>query len=213
MHSLLIALLETGLPVFLLVTIVELVWRKKKYHTEFTRKFVHMAAGTYAAFWPWFVGWRNIQLLALGGCAALILSRLFSFYKTMHLARRYGTGEILASLSLAVLPLITHNRWLFAAAVLNLSLADGLAAIAGTKFGKKNSYKIFGERRSAVGTLAFMLCSAAITAVYFWATKTNGLWLAAVLLPVACGFIENVGLKGTDNLLVPVVVAVVLKII
>ena len=42
----------------------------------------------------------------------------------------------------------THNHLLFAAAMLHLSIADGLAAVIGTKYGKGNTYKVFASARA-----------------------------------------------------------------
>ena len=212
MLSFLQAVLLTGVPIFILAVATEYVWRKKQYHNEFTRKFLHITAGTYAAFWPWFLSWRNIQFLALGALCALIISRQFNVFKSMHLARWHGAGEFLSTVSVGVLPFITHDRWVFAAAVLNLSLADGFAAVVGTQFGKDNTYRVFGQRKSAVGTLTFWLFSVAILTMYFVVTQVGWGWLTILWLPAITAVFENVGVHGLDNVLVPLVIAIVLRL-
>ena len=201
----------TGVPIFLFVSITEYVWRKKKYNSEFTRKFIHITVGSYAAFWPWFISWHNIELLAGGAFCALVLSHIFHVYNSMHLSRTYGTGEFLSTISLGLLALITHNHWLFAAAMLHLSLGDGLAAIVGTKFGKGNGYKIFGQRKSLAGSLAFLVCSVAILSLYFSVARTGNAWPTLLWLPLAMTAFENIGIYGTDNLFVPVALALILR--
>jgi len=205
------AVAVTGIPIFVLSVTTEYVWRRKKYHNEFTRKFLHITAGTYAAFWPWFISWHNIQLLALGALGALIISRQLNIFKSMHLARWHGAGEFLSTVSIAVLPFVTHDKWIFAAAVLNLSLADGFAAVVGTKFGKDNTYHVFGQRKSAVGTLTFWMISVAIITMYIVVTHVGWGWLTILWLPAVAAALENVGVHGLDNLLVPLVIAVVLS--
>ena len=212
MLSFLQAVLLTGVPIFILAVVTEYAWRKKQYHNEFTRKFLHITAGTYAAFWPWFLSWRTIQFLALGALCALIISRRLNVFRSMHLARWHGAGEFLSTVSVGVLPFITHDRWIFAAAVLNLSLADGFAAVVGTQFGKDNTYHVFGQRKSAVGTLTFWMFSVAILTAYVVATQLGWGWLTILWLPVVAALVENIGVHGLDNLLVPLVIAVVLRL-
>lgn len=211
MLSFLKALLETGLPIFLFVSITEYLWRKKKYHKEFTRKFIHITIGSYAAFWPWFISWRNIELLAAGALCALVLSHIFNVYGSMHSARSQGTGEFLSTISLGLIAILTHNHWIFAAAMLHLSLGDGLAAVVGTKFGKGNDYKIFGQRKSLAGSLIFLSCSVIILAIYFSASHAPGAWPVMLWLPILTTGLENIGIYGSDNLLVPLAIVLALR--
>lgn len=212
MISFLQAVLLAGVPILVLAVATEYVWRKKKYHNEFTRKFLHITAGTYVAFWPWFLSWHNIQLLALGALIALVVSRQLNVFKSMHTARRHGAGEFLSAASVGILPLITHDRWVFAASILNLSLADGFAAVVGTRFGKGNTHHVFGQRKSVVGTVTFWAFAVAILAGYFALTQAGWSWPTLLWLPVIAAALEVVGVHGLDNLLVPLLVAIVLKL-
>jgi phytol kinase len=139
------------------------------------------------------------------------LSYTFNIFKSVHLARRYGTGEYLSAISIALVAIITHDHLLFAAAVLHLSLADGIAAVIGTRFGKGNIYHIFGQRKSLIGTSTFWLCSVIILAIVFSVGHISGIWPALLWLPLVATALENIGIYGTDNLLVPVAVVLILR--
>jgi phytol kinase len=211
MISFLRALSLTGLPILVFVACTEYFWRKKQFHNLITRKFIHITVGTYAAFWPWFISWRNIELLAGGALCALIVSHLFKVFQTMHLDRQFGSGEFLSAVSLGLLALITHSDWIFAIAMLHLSLGDGLAAVFGTKLGKGNLYSVFGHKKSLAGTGAFFICSFVLLVIYLLLTHGSGGWLILAWLPLLATGLENIGVYGTDNLLVPLAVALILR--
>jgi dolichol kinase len=204
------ALLLTGLPIFILVTCTEYFWRKKNYHDEFTRKFMHITAGTYAAFWPWFISWGNIELLALGAFCALALSRAFNIFKSIHLTRRYDTGEFLAVAMVGLLAIVTHDKWIYAAALLEMSLADGLAALIGTYFGRNHRYHVLGHTKSIPGTITFFVVSFVILLLYSGHSGSHLVLASILALSFAATLLENFAIHGLDNLVVPLLVALVL---
>jgi phytol kinase len=211
MISFLEALSLTGLPILLLVSGVEYFCRGKKYPNEYTRKFIHILVGTYAAFWPLFLSWLNIELLGIGALCALIVSRMFHVFRSMHFVRQHPTGEFLASMSITLIALISHDALLFAIAILHLSLADGFAAIAGTKLGKKTSYIVFGSRKSIIGSGVFFVISVVLVSVYIVFDHNRVAWPVLIWLPPLATLTENLAVNGTDNLLVPLVVALGLR--
>ena len=98
------------------------------------------------------------------------------------------------------------------AAILQMSLADGLAAIVGTYFGNGNKYSVLGSTKSVYGTLTFFAVSLAILS--YFVSASGAQLTTASLAAIACvaSIIENFGVEGIDNLLVPVFVATVLTI-
>jgi phytol kinase len=88
-----------------------------------------------------------------------------------------------------------------------MSLADGLAAVIGIRFGRKTLYKLFGAQKSIVGTITFFLVSTVILVIY--SHVAPGASIAAWIIPIslAATIIENIAPKGLDNLLVPLLVA------
>jgi phytol kinase len=95
-----------------------------------------------------------------------------------------------------------------------MSLADGLAAVAGTKLHKTKSYKVFGQRKTYIGTLTFYGVSLAITTGIMLYSGTE---FITVALPIMIGMpfvvtaLENIAVYGTDNLVVPIFVVLLLN--
>jgi dolichol kinase len=113
-------------------------------------------------------------------------------------------------LVIGILSLITSKDWVFTAAMLHLSLADGLAAIFGLAYGEGTTYKIMGRTKSIVGSLAFFFTSVAIMICYAALSGLGYSGVTLVWLPVAATLAENVSGEGTDNMVVPLLVALVL---
>jgi len=196
--------------VFILLTCNELWWRKHPIHSELSRKFIHVTVGSFVAFWPYFLSWRQIQLLSIAFLLGIAVSKYFNIFQAIHSVQRPTWGEILFALAVGANTLITHNKAIYAAALLQMSLADGMAAIVGTRYGNRQKYAIFGYTKSVLGTLTFFLISFAILVGFSHYSNTH-LTLAWItgIAAIAC-FIENLAIRGLDNLLVPLVVALLL---
>lgn len=195
---------------FIVLVSAEYLARAKGLHAELTRKIVHVAVGTFVAFWPFFLGWGVIQLLSVAFFAVVCLSIKFNVFRSIHAVNRSAVGELLFAAIIGILAFITNDRWVFTAAMLHLSLADGLAAIVGVYWGKHRRYKVFGSTKSIAGTLTFAVTSFCILGVYVWAADGSISMPALLLLPLVTAAAENVAPYGTDNVAVPLLVAVVL---
>lgn len=196
--------------VFLILVLAEYLSRFKGVHSELTRKFVHILVGVFVAFWPFFLSWQQIQVLSLMFLAVVLVSIKLNIFRSIHAISRNKVGEVLFAVVIGVLAIISTNQWVFAAAMLHLSLADGLAAVVGLAYGRGNSYRIMGRTKSVAGTLAFWVASLAIM-LWYLAFSGSGLAFAAVLwLPIAAAAAENLSGEGTDNLVVPLLVALAL---
>ncbi len=198
--------------VFVLLVVSELYWRSHDVHSEVSRKFIHITVGSFVAVWPFFLSWGQIQILSIAFVIAVAVSKYLNLFQAIHSVQRPTGGELFFAAAVGLTTLITHDKYIFAAAILHMSLADGLAAIVGTKYGKSNSYKIKGHSKSLAGSTTFVIASLCILAGY-------GILAGAVLLPLtllaiafSTAFIENVGILGSDNLLVPLLVAATLSV-
>ncbi len=196
--------------VFLILVFSEYLSRSKGVHSELTRKLVHILVGIFVAFWPFFLSWRQIQVLSLLFLIAVLVSIKLNIFNSIHAVSRNSIGEVLFAVVIGVLAFICTNQWVFAAAMLHLSLADGLAAVIGLAYGEHNSYRIMGRTKSLAGSLAFFFTSVAIM---FWYVSFSGAGNSAVAmfwLPVIATLAENLSGEGTDNLVIPLLVALVL---
>lgn len=195
---------------FIVLCLSEYIWRHREVHVEIARKFVHITVGTFVAFWPLFLSWNEIRWLSLAFIVVVALSHYFHIFRAIHAVERPTVGEYLFALSVGLVTFITQDPAIYAAAILQMSLADGVAAIVGTIYGKSNSYTVFGQRKSVMGTLAFVAVSLAILAGYVGLGGLDIPVLLLVALVLAAAVVENVSGRGVDNVLVPVIVAVVL---
>jgi phytol kinase len=201
------------LVVFVLLLASEYMWRIKHYRSEVTRKFAHITIGTFVAFWPFFLSWRTIEWLSLAFLIVVSISKVLTIFRSIHSIERKTSGEALFAVGVGIIAFITHEPWVFFVSILHLSLADGLAAIIGTKYGKHGRYNVFGHTKSQVGSATFWLVSATILGFFVALHGPHNLWPIVILLPPLATFVENVGIQGTDNILVPLVVAVILRLL
>ncbi|MDB5165022.1 MAG: phytol kinase [Candidatus Saccharibacteria bacterium] len=198
--------------VFVLLVSSEVWWRKQRPHGEFSRKFVHITVGSFVAFWPYFLSANEIRLLALAFLIGVLVSKQFHVFSAIHSVQRPTLGEVWFALVVGILAILAGHPHIYTIALLEMSLADGLAAIIGTRFGSANRYVVFGSPKSIVGTLTFFVVSCALLGLY--EVIAPGMLPVALIPLVALGatLLENVGVRGLDNLLVPLFVAGVLRL-
>jgi phytol kinase len=202
------------LGVFLILILDELLWRLKVVRGELSRQIVHIAVGTYIAFWPFVMSMKEIQILAVAMLVVVSISRRYHIFQSIHAVKRRTYGEFFFPISVGLVALMTESGWVFAAAVMHLSVADGLASYVGSTWGKSSAYKILGQNKSWIGTLTFFVSSLLIITTML--VIENGryevanTWLA-LCLPLVATVSEGLAVYGTDDLVVPLIVAGILE--
>ena len=212
-NRIMIPLLITVIIVFALLIFNELWWRKHTVHNELSRKFIHITVGSFVAFWPFFLDWNQIKLLSIAFVVVVLVSKQLNVFQAIHSVNRPTKGEIFFALAVGAVALISEDKWIYMAAVLQMSLADGLAAIIGTMYGKSTRYTVFGHVKSIYGTATFFVTSLLILLGYVYFSGEPAQIIALIGIAAAASLIENVGVEGIDNLLVPVVVAYALTLL
>lgn len=202
--------LITVLAVFLVLAANEMLWRRRKTHGEFSRKFVHVTVGCFVAFWPFFLSWRQIELLSLAFLMVVSSSKVLGIFNAIHSVQRPTWGELCFALSVGIVAFATHNKWIYMAALLQMALADGLAAVVGVRFGNSNSYSVMGHSKSVAGTLTFFVSSVFILLIYAHFSHAALSWLFIAAVSLAASLLENASVQGLDNLMVPLLIAVLL---
>lgn len=191
----------------------ELGWRRHWLNGEVGRKCVHITVGTFVAFWPLFLDWEDIRILSLAFFVVVIISMQLGFFKVIKSVLRPTYGEVFFALSVGLLTLITTSKGIYAVAILQMALADGFAAIVGTRFGRENKYHLFGRTKSLVGSLTFFVISLALLAGYSVFSSAGLAGQYVVLTALGATLIENMAALGFDNLVVPVAVAYLLTVV
>lgn len=206
-----VLLLTVCFITLLVLCVAEFGWRRGWLRNEFGRKFVHITIGSFVAFWPLFLTWNQIFFLSAAFVAVVGLSKYIGIFKAIHSVQRPTWGEIFFALSVGLLALLTQNGWMYMAALLHMSLADGLAAIIGTQYGKRNRYSVLGHTKSIVGSTTFFIISFVILVGYSIGTDTPIGLFALLGTSLIATVLENVSTRGLDNITVPVWIAIVLS--
>lgn len=201
--------------IFSILVVAEVLWRAEILKGEYQRKFVHISSASFVAFWPWLISWRAIELIGLGMFLVVLVNHL---KHTLHFSgdlRKRSVGGVTLALVITICALMTHVKLFFALAILHTSLADGFAAVTGTRYGEGWGYKVFGQLKTVIGTMTFWLVSLIILGIgllfaYSSISPHNYILLLLLLPPLLAG-LENIAVLGLDNLAVPIAVLLVLK--
>lgn len=206
-------MIEMALTVSAVLVILigcEFWWQRHQADDEFSRKTVHITIGSFVAFWPFFLSWGQIELLSIAFLIVVSVSKYLGLFEAIHSVQRPTWGELFFAAAVGVVALIAQDKWVYAAALLQMSLADGMAAVVGTRFGGRHKYLVFGHPKSLLGSLSFFVVSLTILLIFNQVADQTLTLPALVGTSLLAGLIENVGIKGSDNLLVPLVVALIL---
>ncbi len=196
-----------------ILVFAELLWRANVLRGEYQRKFVHVLAGTFFATWPWLLSWHQIQIM--GVLMLVVLGTNNYVDRVLHYGanlRKKSLGGICLALAVITCAFLTHDKVFFSLAILQTSLADGFAAVFGTRFGKNWGYKAFGQTKTVIGTMAFWLASVLILGIGLLSTGSHNYGLLLIFLPPALAAVENITPLGLDNLTVPLATLLVLKL-
>lgn len=192
-----------------LIALAYALKNRKLIHNETARKLVHFAHALVVAGWPVFFGYWFVILGELAFLGAVIIAQEYRLFHALRQIGRKTWGEFFFPLGVIIMAIIAPPVWVFVTALLLLGLADGAAAIVGTRI-KSKAYKIFGHKKTIAGSLAFFAVSALVMfGVLLIGPELVGLrqfWLVVLGIPVVATIVENISPYGSDNLTVPLVV-------
>jgi dolichol kinase len=198
---------------FMLLVTGEYLHRTKILTGEISRKFVHIVFGLFVATWPYYLD--KSYMIALAGMllVGVVVSYYVNIFTAIHSTRNRFVGEMLYAMGILFAASFSSTSWVFTTGILCLALADGMAAVVGTRSGKK-AKKIY-RRKTVVGTLTFIffaLLSIGIGYVIGGAeTMSQYMFVCFIWLPAFLTFVELTAPWGTDNVCLPVVTTLVLN--
>ena len=198
----------------------ELNYRRLKIKGEFTRKFAHFTATLATIPFPYiFSSHWYVLLLASIFFVILLVTQHGRQLKSIHDIERKSVGSYLLPLSIYITFLISNllqNKFLYILPMLILAVCDPMAAILGMNTKKNNGkIKLFGIKteKTIIGTAAFFITSfiISIIALYFHraAFDLKTFWLGLAVAGTGT-LAELTGWRGSDNLSIPLSVALVL---
>lgn len=203
-------ILLSVLFVALLLLANEYHWRNKTTHAELSRKVVHIIVGSFVAFWPLYMSWNWIRLISLAFLLGVVVSKSLNIFVSIHGVERFSIGEICFALAVGGMTFLTKTDWIYTAALLQMSIADGLAAIIGVRFGKSTSYKVFGATKSLIGSATFLTVSLLILFSASFIAKTNLNPSLIIIVALIASLVENLAVYGLDNLFIPLATVLIL---
>ena len=208
-------LLLATVPVGVVLLSSEYLWRRKIVKGERARKFIHILAGVWMAFWPFYLPFDAIFILGCFSFVLLLYSRFTNLFHAIYAVKRTTYGELFFALAIIVCAYLGEEAWVYTTSILLLALADGGAAVVGRFWGAKNQYKVFGSdnlTKSVSGTIAFAVfafTSIGIGLLVGGSTVLEGNALYFIGIPLALTVVENFSPYGLDNLLTPVAATIV----
>lgn len=217
MSKILLVLLAV-LPIGFILLISEYLWRKKIVKGERARKFIHILAGVWIAFWPFYIPFDGIFILGCMAFVFLLYSRYSHVFGAIYAVKRRTYGEIFYAVAIIFSSYYGQEPWIFTISILLLALADGGAAVVGRMWGVDNEYLVFGKkslRKSVAGTITFIVL-AYVSILVGWVlggsfVLNDNVVIVFLVLPLSATFLENIAPYGLDNLLTPLYATVLLN--
>lgn len=206
----------SGISVIYVFTVVALmdVAVKKGFAPDLSRKVIHIAAGSWILFWYFFedsslTKYLNI-LPAVIWSVLLIVKGLSSgkddeAVKTMTRTgdpKELLKGPFYFTLIMIISGTIFYKTDVAMASIGILAFGDGLAPIAGSRFGKLK-YNLVTEK-TIEGSLTFFIAGF-IGAVLFTYLLSGTFDTELILIcTIACTIVEALSPKDIDNILIPI---------
>jgi dolichol kinase len=200
----------------------EMVYRRLGLKGEITRKFAHFTSTLSTVTFPYlFESHWYVLFLASLFFILLFVSRNRTYLKSIHDIDRESLGSFLLPVAIYLTFLVAdleNNRFLFILPILILAISDPIAGILGINLQQYNhKIKLFGwnPQKTWLGSLSFFVSSLIISIIAFYFNQGTftfkAFWLSLVVATVST-LTEMVSWRGTDNLVIPMSVLIVLLI-
>ena len=210
-HSDLVGVALVYIYVAILLIITEKILDK---YPEVSRKILHIMVGNIAFILPIFETREIMAFIAAG--PFIFFTYLMSPYTPIKSIRGktsaagHGMGLVYYSITWTILAyLFFNNMVVIAIGILAMSYGDGFASIIGLKYGKKK-YKIFGDEKSYIGSIAMFITTFStilVAILYYEISFTINLILILAFISLIAALVEGFTPRGFDNLSVPFVAA------
>lgn len=206
----------------LLLLILRRLQTQLHLHPELARKLFHIGGGLLALLLPW-VFHDPVPVVILSACSALtVLALKFvprlreSLGRVTSSVNRVSLGEISFPVSVCFLFLASGGDPVFySIPLLILTFADSTAALIGVRYGQVK-YAATKSEKSVEGSAAFFLAGFFSVHVPLLLGTSIGRaesLLVALILAFLLVLLEAVSWSGLDNLFVPIVAFVLLRVL
>ncbi len=221
MNSNILGLVVT-FPFLCLVILVGILLKQfANISSETMRKFIHIGVSNW-----WFLEvhyFTSLSFALMGPIAFIIINSLFTF---LHWGKAIGMddtkrnyGLIYFPITLLILVILEYQGSVSSLnatlGVMVMGYGDGLAALIGSKWGKKK-LPVPGRTKSVIGTLTMFLISALVVMIglSFYSSLSFGSALGiSVVVGLLAALVEALTPLGLDNLTVPLGVVLLLEVL
>lgn len=186
--------------IFLFVLLfLEYITRRNSYDKELTRKVAHTLSGLFGAMMGLVLERHVFIIFVLVFLVIIFLSYVLKFFSSIHNVKRKTYGEIFFPLGILVAYLLANGSTTnYLASVLVLAISDPLAGVIENNTNKKLAY----------GSIIFFISTLSILLVAFQFKQFAFMLLIALLVT----FVERISSYGSDNLTIPLVSSLLLKL-
>lgn len=184
---------------------LEVLKRKQILSSDSTRRIIHIGAAIIAYTFPLYLSLPQVLIICFILLGIMIFSRYISLLSHIHKVDRKTWGEIFYPLGImiAAISFLPNDIGNFRIVILILGVSDLLANIIGTYLGS-HSFNIFKCKKTIEGSVAFFVSTLIILLIF----QINP--LIAIFISIIASLTEFLSPYGSDNLIVPVIVSVLL---
>lgn len=206
-------LFKEAISFFYWIMIIVIAPKIFKNNLEFNRKFVHIMIANW-----WFMAIAFFDTFIYASVVPLAFVFINS-YATFGKSKRFVAGlkrdKMDFSLGLICYPLgylialyLAYNYCGYYAGIgiMALGYGDGFAAIIGKRFDFK-PYYIWGSKKTISGTVGMFLCTLISVFMYCAIFNIEPIINIALISALVGSVVEAVAVKGTDNVLIPLIVS------
>ncbi len=144
---------------------------------------------------------------------AIVFLRLTGTARSFFAVKRRTVGDILGPLTIGILAFFNPPVVLFSLVVLHVTLADGMAAVIGARFGESTGYSVLGYKKSIAGTLTcFMFSFFIMVGTFIFGHFSGKVPIESLfVIPLIVTLVENISVMGIDNTLIALAVGLLAK--
>ena len=205
----------TYIYIFSILFLIDILKKKFKCSEETSRKLIHILVSL--SWIIMFYCFENTWHLMIPPITFVILNYisykkdLFSMMERKDKSKN-SFGTVYYPMSMVVLSIcsMVDKRFLLPCGIgmFCMAFGDGLAPYFGQKF-KSYAFKLLGNSKTLFGSLTVFICSL-IVAIIFSLLFNLNFGISEILLISLCSTIfELIGIKGLDNIILPIGVAIV----
>jgi dolichol kinase len=200
-----------------------IVLRAFRVPSTYIRDLLHIGAGVWVLGWPWWHGEALPIAIALAvACAIVVVPTLAArvgiadrFHRSVTNGDERWGGLVLYTIAYAIFTTIgvLIDPFAAGAALLALSLGDGIGGAVGRALGEHHYRAPGGKRKSLEGSFVVLLAATAGALVAALVFHVALPFHVALALGLVAAVTEAASPRGTDNLLIPAAVYVAAQLL